>query len=151
MTYFNLRIPYSNYLSQARSIVETLTLLSIRGYLFSVFFFAGFNKLKNWDSTLFLFEYEYTVPLLRHDIAAYMGTATEILLPSLLLFGFMTRISAIFLFIFNIVAVMSLSEIAPAALLLHVIWGGLIYSLILWGAGKISIDSARFNAGLPSK
>ncbi len=146
MTYFNLRIPYSDFLHQARSIIESLTLLSIRGYLFSVFFFAGFNKLKNWDSTLYLFEYEYTVPLLRHDMAAYIGTASEILLPSLLLFGFLTRISAIGLFLFNIVAVLSLSEMAPAALLLHIIWGGLIYSLFLWGAGKLSVDRALFKS-----
>lgn len=144
MTYFNLRIPYLDHISQARSIVETLTLLSVRGYLFSVFFFAGFNKLKSWESTLFLFEYEYVVPFLRHDIAAYIGTATEIFLPLLLLLGLLTPLAATGLFIFNIVAVMSLAGMAPAAFLLHVIWGGLIFSLIIWGPGKISVDRVLF-------
>lgn len=141
MTYFNIRIPYSDHLSKARSLVETLTLLSVRVYLFTVFFFAGFNKLKSWDSTLFLFEYEYMVPFLRHDIAAYLGTATEIVLPALLLLGLLTPLAAIGLFAFNIIAVISLAEMAPAAFLLHVIWGVLIFSLIVWGPGKISVDS----------
>ena len=52
MTYFNYRIPYSDYVMLARSILESLTLLGVRVYLFTTFFFAGFNKLKNWESTL---------------------------------------------------------------------------------------------------
>jgi len=146
MTYFNLRIPYAEPLAQVRSILESISLLSARVYLFSVFFFAGFNKLKDWESTLLLFEYEYMVPFLRHDIAAYLGTATEVLLPALLLLGLLTPLAAIGLFIFNIVAVVSLAEVAPAAFLLHVIWGGLIFSLIVWGPGKVSFDGFIFRA-----
>ena len=146
MTYFNYRIPYSDYVMLARSILESLTLLSVRVYLFTTFFFAGFNKLKNWESTLFLFEYEYAVPVLRHDFAAYLGTASEIILPSRLLLGFLTPFAALGLFVFNIVAVLSLAEMAPAAFLLHVIWGGMIFSLIVWGAGRVSLDSVLFSA-----
>ncbi len=109
MTYLNLRVPYSGQLIKARLVLESLTLLSVRFYLFSVFFFAGFNKLKDWESTLFLFEYEYSVPFLRHDIAAYLGTAAEIALPVLLLIGLLTPVAAIGLFIFNFVAVISLA------------------------------------------
>lgn len=145
MTYFNLRIPYAGFIAQARTALESITLLSIRVYLFSVFFFAGFNKLKDWESTLLLFEYEYRVPFLSHNIAAYVGTATEILLPALVLLGLLTPLAALGLFIFNIVAVLSLAEVAPAAFLLHVIWGGLIFSVLLWGPGKVSIDSLVFN------
>ena len=102
MTYLNLRVPYLGHLTKARSVLESLTLLGVRFYLFSVFFFAGFNKLKDWESTLFLFEYEYMVPFLRHDIAAYLGTAAEITLPVLLLVGLITPVAAIGLFIFNL-------------------------------------------------
>jgi len=146
MTYFNYRIPYSEYVTLARSILESITLLSVRVYLFTTFFFAGFNKLKNWESTLFLFKYEYAVPLLRHDFAAYLGTASEIILPSLLLLGLLTPVAALGLFIFNIVAMLSLADMAPAAFMLHVIWGGLIFSLIVWGAGRASFDSVLFSA-----
>lgn len=151
MTYFNLRIPYAEPLSQARSIVESISLLSARVYLFTVFFFAGFNKLKDWESTLLLFEYEYMVPFLRHDIAAYLGTASEVLLPTLLLLGLLTPLAAMGLFIFNIVAVVSLAEMAPAAFLLHVIWGGLIFSLIVWGPGKVSVDNFVFKVNKVSQ
>ncbi|WP_300493562.1 DoxX family protein [uncultured Methylophaga sp.] len=146
MTYFNYRIPYSGYVTLARSILESITLLSVRVYLFTTFFFAGFNKLKNWESTLFLFEYEYAVPFLRHDFAAYLGTASEIILPSMLLLGLLTPFAALGLFIFNIVAVLSLADMAPAAFLLHVIWGGMIFSLIVWGAGRASLDNILFSA-----
>jgi len=146
MTYLNLRVPYSGQLIKARSVLESLTLLSVRFYLFSVFFFAGFNKLKDWESTLFLFEYEYSVPFLRHDIAAYLGTAAEIALPVLLLIGLLTPVAAIGLFIFNFVAVISLAEMPAAAFLLHVIWGGLLFSLLLWGPGKIALDRFVFNS-----
>lgn len=149
MTYLNLPVPFIGQLTQARSVLESLTLLSVRFYLFSVFFFAGFNKLKDWDSTRFLFEYEYVVPFLRHDIAAYLGTAAEIVLPVLLLIGLLTPIAAIGLFIFNIVAVISLAEMPPAAFLLHVIWGGLLFSLVIWGSGKVSADNFVFKANKP--
>lgn len=33
MTYFNYRIPYSGYVTLARSILESITLLSVRVYL----------------------------------------------------------------------------------------------------------------------
>ncbi|HEC73933.1 MAG TPA: DoxX family protein [Methylophaga aminisulfidivorans] len=149
MTYLNLPVPFIGQLTQARSVLESLTLLSVRFYLFSVFFFAGFNKLKDWDSTLFLFEYEYVVPFLRHDIAAYLGTAAEIVLPVLLLIGLLTPVAAIGLFIFNIVAVISLAEMPPAAFLLHVIWGGLLFSVVIWGSGKVSADNFVFKANKP--
>jgi putative oxidoreductase len=145
MTYFNYRILYSEQVMLARSILESVTLLGVRVYLFTTFFFAGFNKLKNWESTLFLFEYEYAVPFLPHEFAAYLGTASEIILPSLLLLGILTPFAALGLFIFNIVAVLSLADMAPAAFLLHVIWGGILFSLIVWGAGKASLDSVLFS------
>ena len=40
----------------------------------------------------------------------------------------------------NAVAVISLSEIAPAALQQHVFWGSLLLGLLLWGPGRWSLD-----------
>jgi len=42
----------------------------------------------------------------------------------------------------NVVAVVSLSEIAPATLYSHVIWGLLLLQVVLFGAGKLSLDNA---------
>ena len=44
------------------------------------------------------------------------------------------------LFVVNAVAVVSLSEIAPAALQQHVFWGSLLLGLLLWGPGRWSLD-----------
>ncbi len=137
LTYLPL---FYHYHQSAKGYIEPLSLLAIRIYLFSTFFSAGLTKLRDWESTLFLFEYEYAVPLLPHHLAAYLGTAAELILPILLIIGLFTSASAVGLFIFNIVAVLSLDEMPHAAFLLHVIWGILMFILVVWGAGKISLD-----------
>jgi putative oxidoreductase len=120
---------------------QPLALLVARFYVAWVFFAAGLTKLRDWESTLFLFEEEYNVPLLPFELAAYLGTAAEILLPVLLVLGIASRFGALALSFVNIIAVVSLAEIAPAALYSHVIWGLLLLQILLWGAGKISIDA----------
>ena len=40
----------------------------------------------------------------------------------------------------NIVAVVSLEAIAPAAYILHIVWGLLLAQIVLWGPGIISLD-----------
>jgi putative oxidoreductase len=51
-----------------------------------------------------------------------------------------TLAKALSLSIVNIVAVISLLEIAPEALYAHVIWGLLLLQIALFGAGKLSVD-----------
>ncbi|HCO61569.1 MAG TPA: hypothetical protein DIT58_15430, partial [Porticoccaceae bacterium] len=63
-----------------------------------------------------------------------------ILLPVLLVLGLGSRFAAAGLFIINIVAVISLEEIAPAALYLHYIWGILLLQVFIWGGGLLSMD-----------
>ena len=41
----------------------------------------------------------------------------------------------------NVVAVLSLADIAPAALQLHQFWGSLLLALLLWGPGAWSLDA----------
>lgn len=120
-------------------VQSVLTLLA-RLYVAWVFFASGLTKIRDWESTLLLFEYEYSVPLLNFELAAYLGTAGELVLPVLLAIGLLTRFSALGLTIVNIVAVLSLEEIAPAAYNLHVIWGLLLLQVVVWGAGKLSVD-----------
>lgn len=120
-------------------VQSVLTLLA-RLYVAWVFFASGLTKIRDWESTLLLFEYEYSVPLLNFELAAFLGTAGELVLPVLLAVGFFTRFSALGLTVVNIVAVLSLEEIAPAAYNLHVIWGLLLLQVVVWGAGKLSVD-----------
>lgn len=115
--------------------------LLARLYLANVFFSAGLTKLRDWDSTLFLFEEEYNVPLLPYELAAYLGTFGELVFPVLLVLGFLTRFSAIALSVVNVVAVISLTDIPVAALYLHMIWGLLLLQSVIYGGGLFSVDA----------
>lgn len=125
---------------RALESLQPLALLAARLYVANVFFLSGLTKLRDWDTTLALFADEYHVPLLPPPLAAVLGTAGEIVLPVLLVLGLGTRIGALGLFIVNAVAVISLSEIAPAALQQHILWGSLLALVLLWGAGPWSAD-----------
>jgi len=123
------------------NMLQPLALLFARAYVAWIFFAAGLTKLKDWDSTLFLFEEEYSVPFISFELAAYLGTAGEILLPIALILGIASRFGALGLSVVNIIAVLSLEEIAKAALYGHIIWGLLLLLIVLFGAGKLSADS----------
>lgn len=121
-------------------IGEALFNVIIRLYIAQIFFRSGLTKLRDWDSTLFLFEEEYQVPLLPPDIAAYLGTGGELLFPVLLALGLFTRFAASGLFVVNLVAAISLAELSAIAWLQHAIWGaGAIY-IMLHGSRYFSVD-----------
>jgi putative oxidoreductase len=119
---------------------QPLALLAARLYVAQVFFSAGLTKLRDWDTTLALFADEYQVPLLSPPVAAALGTAGEIVLPVLLALGLAGRFAAAGLSVVNAVAVISLAEIAPAALQQHLLWGSLLLLVLLWGPGRWSLD-----------
>lgn len=121
-------------------ILQPIALLGARLYVAWVFFTAGLTKIRDWETTLWLFEEEYSVPLLHYELAAFLGTMGELVLPTLIALGLATRFSALGLTIVNIVAVISLEEIAPAAYTLHVLWGVLLAQLMIFGAGVLSVD-----------
>lgn len=120
--------------------LRNIALLVTRFYIAQVFFRSGLTKFVDWDSTLYLFRNEYQVPFLSPDMAAWLGTGGELVLPALLTLGLFGRFSAISLFVVNLVAAVSLVEIAPAALSQHMLWGSLLITLTILGAGKISLD-----------
>ncbi|MDX2369638.1 MAG: DoxX family protein [Colwellia sp.] len=126
--------------SNSLNYLQPIALLAARFYVAWVFFASGLTKLKDWDTTLFLFEEEYSVPLIPFELAAYLGTAGEIILPIILVLGLASRFGALSLSIVNIVAVISLVEIAPAALYAHIIWGLLLMQVAVFGGGKLSVD-----------
>ena len=105
------------------------------------FFRSGLTKIADWDTTLALFADEYHVPLLPTEVAAVAGTFGELFFPVLLILGLFGRFSALSLSVVNIVAVLSLAEIAPAALQQHQFWGSLLLGLVLWGPGRWSVDA----------
>jgi putative oxidoreductase len=121
-------------------LLAPLSILGLRLWVAWVFFNSGLTKIKSWDSTLYLFEEEYAVPLLPPDIAAYLGTAAELSLPVLLAFGLAGRFGALALFLFNIVAVLSYPDLNAAGLRDHQVWGLMLLVPLLQGPGKLSVD-----------
>lgn len=119
---------------------QPLLALALRLYVARVFLLSGLTKIRSWDSTLALFENEYHVPLLSPAVAAALGTATELGLPLLLIAGLGTRLAAVALFAFNIVAVISYPDLSDAGLKDHVLWGALLLVLAVYGPGKLSLD-----------
>jgi len=125
---------------------ETLTFLSpvgdliLRCWVAYAFWVSGLTKIQNWDSTLYLFNDEYAVPLLPPEIAAYLGTATELGFPVLLAFGLLGRFAALSLFLFNIVAVLSYPDLGAAGIEQHKVWGVMLLVCLLHGPGKLSLD-----------
>ena len=118
--------------------------LGIRLYVSRVFFLSGLTKIRDWETTVTLFREEYHVPLLPPELAAFMGTAGELVLPVFLTLGLATRFAALGLTFVNIMAVVSywhfLMSAAPA-LAQHVYWGTLILVVLLHGPGRISLDA----------
>ncbi len=127
-------------LNQWLSLLQSPALLAARGYVAYVFFSSGLTKVRDWGTTVALFTDEYKVPFLSPSVAALMGTAGELVLPVLLLMGLGTRFAALGLSVVNIVAVIALQEIAPAALQQHILWGVLLAGIAIFGAGALSLD-----------
>ncbi len=119
---------------------QSVLALLFRFYLANVFFSSGLTKIQSWNSTLELFAYEYAVPLIPSELAAYMATGAELLLPVLLVFGLGARFSAAGLFVLNFVAAISYPDISPAGMKDHYLWGVMCLSLFFYGPGKAAVD-----------
>lgn len=87
-----------------------------------------------------LFEYEYSVPFISHQLAAYSATLVELLFPVLLVLGLGGRFSAAALFILNMVAAISYPDISPAGINDHYFWGTMLLVIMIYGPGRFSID-----------
>lgn len=121
--------------------LQPLAQLAARLFVAKVFFLSGLTKLRDWETTVALFSDEYHVPLLSPEVAAFAGTAGEIVLPVLLVLGLGGRFAALGLSAVNVVAVLSVPEMPEAAFALHVFWGSLLAGLVLWGPGRWSVDA----------
>ncbi|MEO8103103.1 MAG: DoxX family protein [Betaproteobacteria bacterium] len=122
-------------------------LLALRLYVAMVFFKSGLTKIADFSSTVALFENEYRVPVISPTLAAYSGTAAELVLPALFALGIASRPAALALFIFNIIAVVSYPDISEAGVKDHMLWGLMMLAVLFCGAGRLSADhflKARF-------
>ena len=136
----NLVNRYDDLISTLQAGFVPLLLLFCRLWVAWVFFNSGLIKISSWDSTLYLFELEYQVPILPWELAAYLGTAAELVLPVFLALGLITRPMAAILFVFNIIAVVSYPLLWEKGFYDHQLWGLMILVVIVWGPGPLSLD-----------
>jgi putative oxidoreductase len=133
-------------LARALNALQPALALASRIYVSWVFLKSGYLKLKDWESTVALFEYEYRVPLLSPTLAAVFGTAGELVFPTLLMLGVFGRLSALGLQAVNVLAVISyahvlLQEGFAAAIGQHYLWGYILLVLAVYGPGAWSLDN----------
>ncbi len=109
--------------------------LCIRLIMVCIFVMSGMNKLADWEATLFLFENEYQVPFLPTSLAAFMATITEVCVPIILLFGFMSRICSLILIMLTLVIHYIYPHYGE-----HYYWLLLLGTITCYGPGKYSLD-----------
>ncbi len=114
--------------------------LAARLWVANAFIKSGLTKIQSFSTTLQLFKYEYAVPFLSPEVAAYLGTFTELFFPVLLAVGLGGRLAAVVLFVFNIVAVISYPDLGAAGREQHYVWGILLFMTVTHGPGKLSLD-----------
>jgi putative oxidoreductase len=151
-----LTVIYSTWKQFEQSVLDRLAPLVdlvARLYVAKVFFSSGWNKVQDWETTLYLFREEYHVPLLPPDFAAVMGAGGELGLSVLLIIGLWTRFSAAGLLLLNIVAVYSYYDAlkdSPAALQDHLEWGILLSLLMVGQVRQLTIDHLLMRRLLPA-
>lgn len=129
-------------ISDLLSKLQSPLLLFFRVYVAWVFLKAGMHKISDWETTLVLFEWEYKVPLINYELAAYLATFGELVFPVFLIAGLGTRYTAIALSIVNIMAVVAYyATLAKGAgLVWHYLWGSMLLTNIVFGGGYFSLD-----------
>lgn len=114
--------------------------LALRLFPAAVFWLSGRSKVEGFqikDSTWFLFEQEYKLPLIPSDWAAVLATLAEHALPVALVLGIATRLSALGLL--GMTAVIQLF-VYPEAWATHGLWAACFLALIARGPGRLSLD-----------
>jgi putative oxidoreductase len=126
--------------------LQDVFLLGLRLYVAWQFFKSGWLKLQDWGTTRVLFREEYHVPLLPPDAAAVLGALGETVLPVLLVVGVLTRYAALGLSAVNAVAVIAYAHVLlspgfEGAVAQHYLWGLVLLTIVVFGAGRYSLDA----------
>lgn len=102
-----------------------------------VFWKSAQTKLASWDVTVQLFADEYQVPLLSPELAALLGTATELAGAVLLFLGLGARLGAAALL--GLTATIQLF-VYPGNWPDHLLWASILTYVVTRGPGRLSLD-----------
>lgn len=120
---------------------EPLVKLGVRFMIAKTFFMAGLAKIQDWENTVFLFEFEYSVPVLPPEFAAFLATCFELGMPVLLLIGLFSRLASMPLLGMALVIQFILGAANPAYdNIEHFYWMLLLLVIITTGPGRLSLD-----------
>ena len=136
------RRPFDLFAAAAAAALPiSLLLLVQRLGIAAIFFMSGRTKVDGLltvsDSAFELFRYEYALPVVPPEMAAYAATYSEHLFPLLLVLGLFTRFAAVALLVMTLVIQLF---VYPDAWPTHLSWAGLLLPLIALGGGKLSLD-----------
>ncbi|MFT6403952.1 MAG: putative oxidoreductase [Marinomonas primoryensis] len=137
-----------------RKIPESVILLVARFAIAAVFWRSGQTKIEGFsldliamkvelglprlaESTGFLFEYEYDLPLIPPMVAAILATLAEHILPILILSGLFTRLAGFGIAMMTLVIQLF---VYPDAYPTHATWLAIALLLMYRGAGVLSLD-----------
>jgi putative oxidoreductase len=131
-------------------IPMSLILLLARIGVGMVFLVSAKTKVVDWalidavtfnltlaDNTFVLFEYEYALPILPFELAAYLATYAESLLPLLLFIGLFTRLAALVLFGMTMVIQIF---VYPGHWSEHAFWAAALLLVMARGPGMVSLE-----------
>ncbi|RKZ99683.1 MAG: DoxX family protein [Gammaproteobacteria bacterium] len=142
-----------------KAVPEDLIALIARIAIAAVFWRSAQTKISGWEfldqswqfynlnrSTLMLFEYEYQLPLIHYQFAAYMATFSEFFVSLAILLGFMTRLSAFALLMMTLVIQVL---VYPDAWPTHILWATILLYIMKQGPGKFSVDQLLMGSDRP--
>ena len=114
--------------------------LMLRVFPALIFWQSGQTKVEGFsikESTYFLFEHEYALPVIPTHMAAVLATVAEHLLPALLILGLFSRLSAL-----GLVAMTAVIQIFvyPDAWITHGVWVAPLLAVVARGPGRWSLD-----------
>jgi putative oxidoreductase len=121
-------------------IPHDLVALAARVFPAVVFWQSGRTKVEGLtikDSTWFLFQDLYALPLIPPAWAAVMATVAEHVLPVLLVLGLLSRFSAL-----GLLAMTAVIQIFvfPEAWVTHGLWAAALLIVAAQGPGRLSLD-----------
>jgi len=131
-----------------------LIILAARLAIATVFWRSAKTKFSGWQlfgqdwqffnlnqSTFTLFEYEYDLPMIDPEVAAYLATFAEFWLSLALILGLFTRLSALALLgMTGVIQVLVYPDAWPT----HILWAASLLFLIKHGGGLLSLDRLLF-------
>ncbi|MGH6891786.1 MAG: DoxX family protein [Dongiaceae bacterium] len=124
----------------ANLIPHSLLALLARAAIATIFWRAASTKLANFDLTIALFQDEYlkNLPFLPAAPMAYLATAVELSMPSLIVVGLLTRLATLPLIGMTLFIQIF---VYPTSWPDHLVWITLLGFLLARGPGLISLDA----------